>query len=75
MVSLLTLSAPQGIPEVRRFTGEGVLLNFIDLGLLGRFARGGDEGMTLLEVLALLSLIISVAAFAYSVGRHTGGKK
>jgi hypothetical protein len=31
--------------------------------------------MTLLEVISLLSLIISVAAFAYTVGRHTGGKK
>jgi type II secretory pathway pseudopilin PulG len=39
------------------------------------FVRGGDGGMTLLEVIALLSLIISVAAFAYNVGRHTGGKK
>jgi hypothetical protein len=55
--------------------GEGVLLNFIDLGLLGRLARGGDESMTLLEVLGLLSLITSVAAFAYTVGRHSGGKK
>jgi hypothetical protein len=31
--------------------------------------------MTLLEVISLLSLIISVAAFAYTVGRHSGGKK
>jgi hypothetical protein len=31
--------------------------------------------MTLLEVLALLSLIVSVAAFAYEAGRHAGGRK
>jgi hypothetical protein len=31
--------------------------------------------MTLLEILGLLSLITSVAAFAYTVGRHSGGKK
>jgi hypothetical protein len=39
------------------------------------FVRGGDEVMTISEVISLLTLIISVAAFAYTVGRHTGGKK
>jgi hypothetical protein len=45
------------------------------LASCANFVRGGDEGMTLLEVIALLSLITSVAAAAYTVGRHTGGRK
>jgi hypothetical protein len=49
--------------------GEGVLLNFVGLCLLDRLARGGDESMTLLEVISLLSLITSVAARARAACR------
>jgi hypothetical protein len=78
MVSLLNLSAPQGQPEVRlthRDSRRGGASQFIDWTSCANFVRGGDEGMTLLEVLTLLALITSVAAFAYEVGRHTGGRK
>jgi hypothetical protein len=45
------------------------------LASCANFVRGGDEGMTISEVISLLALITSVAAFAYTVGRHTGGRK
>jgi hypothetical protein len=45
------------------------------LASCANFVRGGDEVMTISEVISLLTLIVSVAAAAYTVGRHTGGRK